>query len=114
MVSGTGLEKDAEKVRNETLQNLENCVPVYTGAQFSFSACHLQIVDFEYICWLHLESPCHPFLRFPVFSFRCFFWTGFMSEYCYSTDTRERFGEPRGEFLRGETPPGEGFEGTFS
>ena len=46
-VSGTGLEKDAEKVRNETLQNLENCVPVYTGAQFSFSPRHPQIVDFE-------------------------------------------------------------------
>ena len=49
MVCGTGLEKDAEKVRNETLQNLENCVPVYTGAQFSFSPRHLQIVDFEFI-----------------------------------------------------------------
>ena len=48
-VSGTGLEKDAEKVRNETLQNLENGVPVYTGAQFSFSPRHLQIVDFELI-----------------------------------------------------------------
>ena len=46
-VSGTGLEKDAEKVRNEALQNLENCVPVYTGAQFSFSPRHPQIVDFE-------------------------------------------------------------------
>ena len=49
-VSGTGLEKDAEKVRNQTLQNFENCVPVYTGAQFSFSPRHLQIVDFEFIC----------------------------------------------------------------
>ena len=48
-VSGTGLEKDAEKVRNQTLQNFENCVPVYTGAQFSFSPRHLQIVDFELI-----------------------------------------------------------------
>ena len=46
-VSGTGLEKDAEKVRNQTLQNLENCVPVYTGAQFSFPPRHPQIVDFE-------------------------------------------------------------------
>ena len=45
-VPGTGLEKDAEKVRNQTLQNLENCVPVYTGAQFSFSPRHLEIVDF--------------------------------------------------------------------
>ena len=48
-VSGTGLEKDAEKVRNQTLQNLENCVPVYTGAQFSLSPRHPQIVDFELI-----------------------------------------------------------------
>ena len=51
-VSGTGLEKDAEKVRNETLQNLENCVPVYTGAQFSFSPRHPQIVDFELVVCL--------------------------------------------------------------
>ena len=58
-VSGTGLEKDAEKVRNETRQNLENCVPVYTGAQFSFSPRHLQIVDFELIygfIWSPLAS----------------------------------------------------------
>ena len=48
-VSGTGLTKNAEKVRNETLQNLENCVPVYTGAQFSLSPRHPQIVDFELI-----------------------------------------------------------------
>ena len=48
-VSGTGLEKDAEKVRNQTLQNLENCVSVYTGAQFSFSPRHPQVVDFEVI-----------------------------------------------------------------
>ena len=49
MVCGTGLEKDAEKVRNETLQNLENGVPVRTGAQFSLSPRHPQIVDFEII-----------------------------------------------------------------
>ena len=48
-VSGTGLTKNAEKVRNETLQNLENGVPVYTGAQFSLSPRHPQIVDFEFI-----------------------------------------------------------------
>ena len=46
-VPGTGLEKDAEKVRNETLQNLENCAPVYTAAQFSLSPRHPQIVDFD-------------------------------------------------------------------
>ena len=39
-------EKNAEKVRNQTLQNLENCVPVYTGAQFSFSQRHPQTVQF--------------------------------------------------------------------
>ena len=55
-----------------------------------------------------------PSLRFPLFLLRVFFWSGFRSVYCYSPDTRERFGEPIGEFLRGETPPGEGFEGTFS
>ena len=49
MVSGTGLEKDAKRVRNETLQNLENAVHVYTGAQFSLSPRHPQIVDFEFI-----------------------------------------------------------------
>ena len=48
-IPGTGLEKDAEKVRNQTLQNIENGVPVSTGAQFSFSPRHLQIVDFESI-----------------------------------------------------------------
>ena len=47
-VSGTGLEKDAEKVRNETFRNLENRVLVFTGAQFSFSPRHPQIVDFEF------------------------------------------------------------------
>ena len=63
-VSGTGLEKDAEKVRNETLQNLENCVPVYTGAQFSFSPRHLrwrlQVVDLELMfgfIWSPLATP---------------------------------------------------------
>ena len=46
-VPGTGLEKDAEKVRNQTLQNLENGVP--TGAQFSPSPRHPKIVDFEFL-----------------------------------------------------------------
>ena len=58
-VSGTGLEKDAGKVRNETLQNLENCVPVYTGTQFSFSPRYLQIVDFEVLfgfSWYPLDT----------------------------------------------------------
>ena len=45
-VSGTGLEKDAEQVRNQTLPNLENGVPVYTGAQFSFSPRHPEMVQF--------------------------------------------------------------------
>ena len=46
-VSGTGLEKDAEKVRNETLKNLKKGVAVYTGTQFSLSPRHPPIVDFE-------------------------------------------------------------------
>ena len=45
-VSGTGLEKDAEKVRNESLRSLENCVPVYTGAQFSFPPRRPEMVQF--------------------------------------------------------------------
>ena len=45
-VSGTGLEEDAEKVRNQTFPNLENGVPVYTGAQFSFSQRHPKMVQF--------------------------------------------------------------------
>ena len=45
-VSGTGLEKHAENVRNQILQNTENCVPVYTGAHFSFPPCHPEIAQF--------------------------------------------------------------------
>ena len=67
-VSGTGLEKDAEKVRNETLQNLENGVPVHTGAQFSFSPRHPQIVDFEVI-YGFIGGP----LATIYWDFRCFF-----------------------------------------
>ena len=44
--SGTGWEKDAEKVRNQTPQNLEKGVPVYTGAQFSFSPRHPEMLQF--------------------------------------------------------------------
>ena len=71
-VSGTGSEKDAEKVRNETFPNLENCVPVYTGAQFSFSPRHLQ-TDFELI---------HGFIWIPLATlygdFQCFVWVFFL------------------------------------
>ena len=75
-VSGTGLEKDAEKARNETLQNLENCVPVYTGAQFSFSPRHPQTDDFELLFGFIGDN----LLRFLVFFFVVFFWTGFVGE----------------------------------
>ena len=72
-VPGTGLEKDAENVRNETLQNLENCVPVYTGAQFSFSPRHPQIVDFELI-YAFIGDP----LANLYSDFRCFFLMYFL------------------------------------
>ena len=49
-VSGTGLEKDAGKVRKYILPNLENDVPVHTGAQFSSSPRHPQIIDVELMC----------------------------------------------------------------
>ena len=48
-VSGTGLEKDAEKAGNETLHNLENGVPVHTGKQFSFSPRHPATVQVQCI-----------------------------------------------------------------
>ena len=56
------MEKDAEKVGNQTLQNLENCVPVYTGAQFSFSPRHPQIVDFEFLFGF-IGVPLPPFIE---------------------------------------------------
>ena len=66
--SGTGLEKHAEKVRNQTFQNLENGVPVYTGAQFSFSPRHPEMVQFYFICGFIVGS-----LAVFYGDFRCFF-----------------------------------------
>ena len=72
-VSGTGLEKDAEKVRNETLQNVENGVPVFDGSTvFIFAApprSSAVLVDL----WLHWESFGDALLRFTVFCCGCFF-----------------------------------------
>ena len=76
--SGTGLEKDAEKVRNQILRNLENGVPVYSGAQFSFSPRHPEMVQFYFICGFIVGSLAVFYGGFRCFLFACFFWTGFM------------------------------------
>ena len=111
-VSCTGLEKDAEQIRNYILQSLENCVVVHTGAQFSSSVRHPQIVDFKFMYGFIVvpRAVLHWDLRF-VF----LFILDWIYE-CIVRCGRARVGvsEAQGGIQGGKSPSGEGFEGTFS